>query len=994
MLINHNISALAGYNAANSNLGKLEKAIKKLSTGLRINSAADDAAGLGISEKMRAQIRGLDRAMRNSQDGISMIQTAEGALNEIHSILQRMRELAVQAANDTLTQQDRAYIQLEIDQLREEVTRIGNTTQFNKKKLLDGSAAALWSASGLATRAIINGGLRAIDQFGQKSSAEGNYKITIKAAPGQMEVLKTGVFTLAGGGGSIQYTSINKAIARTDIITDRVLTDLGINVDSKINSGGSYRNEGAGSFLKSFPDDKNTVEIIFNSASPDVVIGDLFMYLNVRIPNATTPIDISTELRIGAVQGWFTAPDGTSGIIDGFEIISPGPIYHQDPYALTPNYSTVRLTSSGKEVAIVDVAFSINQPGVNVVRFNGNHWLDPVVPTPILVHNTSPNTNDFSIKVGGTTYNLSVNDIAGKRLVLKDLVGSAADVVLDFREWTAADIVSAGGHLFVTEYVTHGTSRIETITYGAETGNPASTPFTILDVYLYGEPDKSKVDRDLLKSLFESINLVGISTALSFQIVSSSYDNAITDSITFDVAGKYWDLDGTEHDVNIWGVTIDTTHGATLNIGGQTIEIGKLEPGQGSMFFHDDRLSIFYSDSTGADTGITVTGSDGSVLTYNFKADSIAGKTLNLFQYGFDFHGLGPFEYGIVATVPYDFHGLSAGAPVRYNTALYDIEQFWNSDGRFLFQDPKTITITQGDGKQAQLILYANDTVESFVAKLNHAIGYGLGQAQYVNTNDKFAQFVSHPNPGGALSVQGTVVINSIVPGADGKLYFSGDEDVIKALKLNVIQEAEESDFYVTIQNAHTGNTLANSARITGSKLIGVVHKNVDVVFDIMSDTLAEYDENSGFFNLTSGNGAVTYLHLADNTTVFQIGANQGEDMGIDIGDMRSEALGLNRVLVVDRETAARSITIIDNAIDRVSMQRARLGAYQNRLEHTVKNLSIAGENLTASDSRIRDADMAKVIVQFTKLNIMLQASTSMLAQANMLPQTVLTLLR
>ena len=196
MVVNNNIPALQAYNAVNSTTSSLEKSIEKLSTGLRINSAADDAAGLAISEKMRAQISGLDRAVSNSQDGISMIQTAEGALSEVHSILQRMRELSVQAANDTLTQQDRGYIQLEIDELREEITRIGNTTQFNKKKLLDGSAAVLWSSDTLSTKAIVNGGLRTVDQFGQKTTSEGNFVIDINADPGKAQVQKTDIFTI------------------------------------------------------------------------------------------------------------------------------------------------------------------------------------------------------------------------------------------------------------------------------------------------------------------------------------------------------------------------------------------------------------------------------------------------------------------------------------------------------------------------------------------------------------------------------------------------------------------------------------------------------------------------------------------------------------------------------------------------------------------------------------------------------------------------------
>ncbi|MEG9295777.1 flagellin [Mangrovibacillus sp. Mu-81] len=140
MRINHNIAALNTYRQLNSAAAGQSKSMEKLSSGLRINRAGDDAAGLAISEKMRGQIRGLDMASKNAQDGISLIQTAEGALNETHSILQRMRELSVQSANDTNTADDRAEIQKEIDQLTNEVDRIGNTTEFNTKKLLNGSA--------------------------------------------------------------------------------------------------------------------------------------------------------------------------------------------------------------------------------------------------------------------------------------------------------------------------------------------------------------------------------------------------------------------------------------------------------------------------------------------------------------------------------------------------------------------------------------------------------------------------------------------------------------------------------------------------------------------------------------------------------------------------------------------------------------------------------------------------------------------------------------
>jgi len=142
MIINHNLMAMNTHRQLGINNTATSKSMEKLSSGFRINRAGDDAAGLAISEKMRGQIRGLKQAMRNAQDGISLIQTAEGALSETHAILQRMRELAVQAATDTNTMTDRKELQKEINQLLDEIDRIGNNTEFNTQKLLDGTYSA------------------------------------------------------------------------------------------------------------------------------------------------------------------------------------------------------------------------------------------------------------------------------------------------------------------------------------------------------------------------------------------------------------------------------------------------------------------------------------------------------------------------------------------------------------------------------------------------------------------------------------------------------------------------------------------------------------------------------------------------------------------------------------------------------------------------------------------------------------------------------------
>lgn len=186
MIINHNVTALNTHNKLSSANAAQGKSMEKLASGLRINKAGDDAAGLAISEKMRGQVRGLDQAGRNAQDSISMIQTAEGALNETHDILQRMRELAVQAGNDTNTTSDRGEIQKEVNQLTSEINRIGNTAEFNGQKLLNASAGTLTAATGAT------------------AATAGNYTLNLSAAfaTGETVTIDGQTFTANTTGGS------------------------------------------------------------------------------------------------------------------------------------------------------------------------------------------------------------------------------------------------------------------------------------------------------------------------------------------------------------------------------------------------------------------------------------------------------------------------------------------------------------------------------------------------------------------------------------------------------------------------------------------------------------------------------------------------------------------------------------------------------------------------------------------------------------------------
>jgi len=183
MRINHNISALNSWRSINSTNTDMGKTLERLSSGLRINRAGDDAAGLAISEKMRGQIRGLDMAIKNSEDAISLIQTAEGALTEVHSILGRMRELAVQASSDTNTDVDRNQVQAELNQLREEIDRISRTTEFNTKKLLDGKIEGF---RGTADIKVVTGGNINVQAVSANTVQEGTFVIEVGQLKGNV----------------------------------------------------------------------------------------------------------------------------------------------------------------------------------------------------------------------------------------------------------------------------------------------------------------------------------------------------------------------------------------------------------------------------------------------------------------------------------------------------------------------------------------------------------------------------------------------------------------------------------------------------------------------------------------------------------------------------------------------------------------------------------------------------------------------------------------
>jgi flagellin len=228
MRINHNISALNAWRNIGMVNSTMSKTLERLSSGLRINRAGDDAAGLAISEKMRGQIKGLEMAVKNSQDAISLIQTAEGALTEVHSILQRMRELSVQAASDTNTNVDRNQIQAELDQLKEEIDRIARTTEFNTQKLLDGS---LESFRGDVDAKVVTGGNIDLQLSAVSSAAvEGTYVVEVGQLNGnETSALDVKITLFTAGGVQSTIATIGALSATLGNITFKWSNAFSIN---------------------------------------------------------------------------------------------------------------------------------------------------------------------------------------------------------------------------------------------------------------------------------------------------------------------------------------------------------------------------------------------------------------------------------------------------------------------------------------------------------------------------------------------------------------------------------------------------------------------------------------------------------------------------------------------------------------------------------------------------------------------------------------------
>jgi len=779
MIIYNNIPSLTAQRYVGISNSNLAKSLEKLSSGLRINHASDDASGLAISEKLRGQISGLKRAAMNAQDGISMLQTAEGAMGEVHSILQRMRELAVQASNGIYTTNDRKYIQDEVDQLKAEINRISTSTEFNTKKLLNGDATALWSTDKADKLSAIV----------RSRVAEGNYNINAKVVDaGTNYVYKSDVMTLNEGALGAEITTAGGDSNDTNV--------------SKISNPISYETTGTSYFTVT----------VSSTATADASVSLNGTYLNSSSGWAITALAVSANST--GSSGWYEVE-------------------------FTQDFTTASTT------------FNFQYRFINASTGAVSAW---------------------TVTSDSTTAALSFADISAAITVTSGSKITAGDKFLvaytpQNSTLSATDTASGGG-----------TIRIS--------GGPSG--YTGPSIY-YGAGQLTKQDNG--------------------------------------------DTNVDYNDVTVYRAYLDSSTG-NVNVGS---------------------------------------------ITLSFKEQSgTAGAT-----------------YAATDTGDFQFLVNGGGEAATSTTKLKDIARFTTADGKNLFDNTQALTIF-GNGKQTTIYLEGNDTISDFEQKLTDAIVNKLGMG-YNNDASVNANLVNYVAPGTAISntnqaVNGTFVIQTALLGEDSKLAFIGDQALIDGLSLATIQKGEESAIKVTVTDAHTGKSIGSDV-INDATIRGIID-GVDVKLVGNIGTTVSWDSTNVKLNFTAGSAVDIKLHLVDNATELQIGANEGQTIDAFIGQLDTESLGIDDVYMVSQELAQKSITKIDKAIETVSSMRATIGAQVNRLEYAISNLNVTRENLVAAESRIRDLDVAAEMATFTRWQILNQSGTAMLAQANQLPQLALQLLR
>ncbi len=831
MVVRTNTMALNAYRQLGMNTSAVTKSLEKLSSGFRINRAGDDAAGLAISEKMKAQITGLETASANAQDGISLIQTAEGNLTEVHAMLNRMVELATKSANGTYTSTERDALQAEVDQLLEEIDRISKSANFNGAKLLNGE----------------------LDQGGKTVTGSAAGLLPDKGTTlGEDTLLRAPATAAANASFSLDLDTLSWD-AKANETLDITMGDLTLTITAAADK--KYTAEELATEVKNAFDALGNQEVsgfaataTVNGSKVTFTADDEGETFDVNRDVTMTAMDVNGNKVNRAAD----APTLEGGVATG----------------VVTNWTDATAGATGTAGTPANAAAALSFDSTKLTEYiNANKvGLGSGVTTAQDVNLKKDGNGNLGLYVGNEQVGVAV-DADGNAIAFAATAGDGADVTYNFAAFDGANPV-AGTDLGSVTLADDGANAIAATAFdtAVNTGEQI-TPG--LDEDNFKTVDFKAADND---AILAAAAKAGVTADGDVTIKSDGANVALyvgNTKISEDAAFAAGDINLVDADGNAL-LTVDAAGlAAVADLGTDAINTG--------LTF---KAAAGANPPAGATGGLT--GNFNAATTNNVKGqDEVAG------QYASTTFNLGDIFKD----------GITDGSSITIAGETYTF-----TEGDTFKVDGNTITLTKG--------LTGNERLEEAARGLS------------LMKNKNFTIGSEEAEPG-------KIVLDEI--GA------TGAPDKAVQDKLTTVADFESLITYksVTPKDTTKGLTLQ------------------------IGDTADDFNK-----------------------------------MTVSIGDMSSKGLGLEKLSIKTPDSASDAIDKIKTAINTVSSTRAGLGALQNRLEHTINNLDVAVENLSAANSRIRDTDMAKEMMNYTKMNVLVQSAQAMLAQANQQPQSVLQLLQ
>ncbi|WP_246599373.1 flagellin N-terminal helical domain-containing protein [Clostridium lacusfryxellense] len=851
MIINTNLAAMNANRHMNINNTKGRKSMEQLSSGKRINKAADDSAGLSISEKMKGQIRGLQQASLNTEQGIDLIKTSDGAMGEIHSTLQRMRELSVQASSETITNEDRKSIQVEISELSKQVDSVSKTTEFNTIRTIDGSLRNIPPTTALEAGKSVSSPISIHDDTSANvmSSSVVDFDNGIEIHSGKQAITDLTLnspFNIISPNNKLNLTYVdeNNITYTKDLNLDNTSTgtieELVGSVQNAINNDTDLKDK----ISVTFSTNPDKISLISSSLEPNSKVG-----IFINSSSAANEIAGTTSTMSGMLMNPISISAGSSlklvytdsnGITDSQTLSLD--LYDSESTASHPIDLAIMIQCKINSPIDTKVSVSIDSNGmlklesedkgyfsqVNIIQDAINPW--DVYTTIFKSKNVQNGSLNINTKLGVTR-----ND----------------QLKFTFNDKTVA----------------------------------ASTKFDDDNGFTVSDPQWSQ--KTFLINITDQI-----------YTTASDFCNQINNAIS--VAG-YADKVNANYDHGYYPLSNNRQIGfTTVNEGeNATLKLQDVNSAKGSNMFSIVKLNS--ATSKGQDK------TDTFAIEVNARYTEKEVDDVDL--------SVDDIQKLLNNKTVYTSNGYIIQDPLN----PYDFIQY---------------TKVQGTGETKQITLQTeNYTKDEFVKILQDAINDStdqLGNDVIVTVDGKTGGLnIGTPQQDGSKSsVRFVVPANASNPGNQSPINTSMDE------LLNNFLSATGFDY-----NRHVGK---------------------------------------------DGTGKMD----------IQVGANSNQNILIKIGSIRAGALRIKYLDVTTSQKASDAITILDEAINKVSSERTSIGAFQNSFEHVVSNLQNTSTNLTAAQSRIEDVDMAEAMSTFSKNNILTQAAQAMQVQANQQPQQVLALLK